>query len=284
MTPWNTSKHFGAALILFSLGISNAPATDYFSPRTAALGGAGKAGALGTDSIYLMPAMTSYLHGYAGSVGFFSYGGPDGAEPNGRVYHASAHDGSNEMFQAGVGYTRRADATMIHFGASKAITNVLGFGIGAKRHFHSASLESVNQTNISGVFFPLGFLQTSFMVDNILENNNSKKWNLYREFSIGTKFNIQKMLLIYIDPQYTPNKPGKAFGYQAGVELPLFSDLFARAGVNRDALQPHLGSYGRGIGWGAGWIFPKIAVDFAVYRTIEPVRSDGKVFSATVSF
>ncbi len=269
---------------LFTLLAGTAHATDYYSPRTAALGGAGKAGPLGTDSIYLAPAMTSFLKGYSGSVSYFGYDGPNDSEPHGRVFHMSAHDGSNEMFQAGVGYTRRADAVLVHFGASKALTQELGVGIGGKRFFNHAVLDSLNQANLSVVYFPLDWLQSTLLIDNLIENTASKRWNLYREVSLGTKFNIQKILLIYADPQYTPNAPGKKFGYQVGAELPLFSDLYARFGINRDVIQPHLAAYGRGVGWGAGWIFPKISLDFAMYRTIAPVRSSGKVFSATVSF
>src|SRR4051812_23643954 len=66
------------SLGLFSGGIW---ASDFHSPRTAALGGAGHAGPLLNDGVYLNPSFASFLPSYSVSGNLLLFHGPDG--PNG---------------------------------------------------------------------------------------------------------------------------------------------------------------------------------------------------------
>ena len=261
-----------------------ASAVDYFSPRTAGLGGAGRAGPLGTDSIYLAPAMTSFQKTYAISSSFDGYTGHDDTEPRGRVFNGSIVDGTNEMFQAGIGYTRRADATLFHFGASKALTNWLGFGIGGKRMFEHPGRDTVNQGTASTVVDIFSFLKAAITVDNLNEDRKSRTWNLYREYGLGLKASLRNILLLYYDPSYTPNLPQSKFGQAMAAELMVFQGFYVRYGINRNVIQANLGEYGRGIGYGGGFIFPKLSIDFSIYRTMTPQWSSGKLISATLMF
>jgi hypothetical protein len=129
---------------------------------------------------------------------------------------------------------------------------------------------------------PLPWIQFGFIIDNALQTSGMKAWNQYREFILGTKFNIQKILLLYVDPHVIPSKVGDSFGYEVGAELPIFADLYIRGGLNKNSFQPHLGVYGNGHGFGLGWAFPRISFDAALSRTIEPVSTNNFLISITI--
>lgn len=268
-------------LLLFS---SITYAADYHSPRTSALGGAGRGGPLLTDAIYLSPAMASFLPAYAVSTSFNGHTGKEDTEPKGRTYHFSLQDGRNEFFQAGLGYTRRADGAFLHLGVSKAVAQKYGVGIGSKYAFKSHGRAKAYDSTLSVIGSPIEWFQGSMVIDNLVETNKGKDWNLYREFVLGTKFSVMNLLMIYFDPHLIPNKPGKSFGYELGVELPLFTDFYLRIGKSENSMQPHIGTYGDGYGWGFGWIFPRLSIDAAIYRSVGPVLTDNKIISMTISY
>ena len=74
------------------------------------------------------------------------------------------------------------------------------------------------------------WFQTSLIVDNMLQS--APNMGFYREFIIGTKINIDRMLLLYFDPHWAPSLPSdqSSLGYEAGLEIPVFSDFFIRMG------------------------------------------------------
>lgn len=263
------------ALLLF-LSIP-ALASDFQSPRTAALGGAGHAAPMLTDSIYLNPSFTSFLHAYQASANYGVYKGgdqnPDGTQTiHGHLLNVAVQDGRNEMFQAGVGMTIREDAKYFDFGASKQVLDKLGFGLGGKYIVpNSGNGVKTQDFNASGTLVATNWAMASFMADNLVESQSLRAQNLYREFIIGTKFNIQNIMLIYLDPHYAPNAPGSHFGYENGVELTPFTDLFIRFGMFRASNIPELqNARGRGYGFGVGWVGPKLSLDYGLKRTLDP--------------
>ncbi len=269
-------------MVLTALSASPAIAIDYHSPRAAGLGGAGRGAPILTDALYMNPAMMSFLPSYSVAISRNSFAGPHDTEPKGRVINASIQDGTNPLFQAGVGYTRKTYGREVHVGASKKLIEQFGLGIGGKYLFGSESRPTAQDATFSALGAPFPFLQTGLIVDNLLETDKTKAWNRYREFALGFKFNIDRILLFYVDPHVVPGKPGDSFGYQAGVELPIMADLFLRGGLNRNSFQPHIGAYGRGHGFGFGWAFPRLSVDLALTRTFEPVRTNNFLFSFTM--
>ena len=111
------SLHRYAALtlliLLFSLtfGAPRDFASDFLSPRTAALGGAGHAGPLLNDAIYVNDSYISLLPTFsvAGNYGWGNYS--DGSYKY-RLQNASIQDGNpTDLFQAGIAYTKRDDGT-----------------------------------------------------------------------------------------------------------------------------------------------------------------------------
>lgn len=277
------SYRFFMSVSSFCMLVSlNAIATDYQSPRTAGLGGAGHAGPILTDAIYMNPAMMPFLQSYTMSISHNGYNGPDDSEPKGKLQNASIQDGTNTLFQAGVGYTRKTYGNMVNIGTSTRIFDKYGVGVGGKFLFGSASRESAQDVTVAALGSVTEWLQTGLILDNALSSDKSRQWNEGRELILAVKLNFQKMLLLYVDPHYVPSKTGSHLGIEAGFEIPLMQDLFIRGGINRDSFQPHLGAYGRGYGFGFGWSFPRISLDGSMSRTEGPVRTNNLLFSVTI--
>ena len=138
---WSGNHSFFTLVGLFLLlpiCSSTARSSDFQSPRTAALGGAGHANPMLNDAIYLNPSFTSFLPSYSMSGNYAFFGGPsncDGcgpSDPHGHVANASIQDGRSELFQAGVGLTLLNDRKILDVGASRTVVSKLGVGIGGK--------------------------------------------------------------------------------------------------------------------------------------------------------
>jgi hypothetical protein len=285
-------RNIASPLLLTTFFLSfSAFASDFQSPRTAALGGSGHAAPLLTDAIYQNPSFASFLHAYQGSLNYGVYKGgdeqPDGSKPvHGHLTNIAVQDGRNDMFQAGVGLTIREDSKYIDVGTSKAIVEKFGLGLGGKFILPNSGNGSRTQDfNISGTFLATDWAMASFLIDNIVQSNSLKAQNLYREFVLGTKINIQNLMLIYIDPHLAPNAPGSNFGYENGIELTPFTDLFIRFGMFRSSNVPELqNARGRGYGFGIGWVAPKLSLDYGLKRTLDPIVTNTHNFGMTVYF
>src|SRR4051794_17073158 len=148
-----------------------AHASDFHSPRTEALGGTGHASPLLTDAIYLNPSFSSFLQTHSLAFNYLSYGGatietPEGtSDYYGRNWNVSVIDGTQDsLFQAGVGYTRRNDSSMLHVGASKNIIQELGVGLGGKFIFpNDGSGKRINDATFSVTGIPTAWFQTAFI-------------------------------------------------------------------------------------------------------------------------
>jgi hypothetical protein len=267
-------------------------ASDFQSPRTAALGGAGHAGPLLNDAIYLNPSYTSFIRTHGLSYNFLTYRGETVETPDGlsdyycRNWNVSVLDGSpGSLFQAGVGFTRRNDASLLHIGASKNILERYGIGVGGKFIFPQVgNRERVGETNFSTTALISNWLQTAFIVDNILES--AKDRGYYREYTLGTKINIMSIVLLYIDPHWVPTLPGgqDPWGYEAGIEFPFTIDLFLRAGMYKNSMIPFEALRGNGFGFGAGWLGPRLSLDYSFSRVTSPIPASAHQFGATLFF
>lgn len=250
---------------------------DFYSPRMAGLAGSGRAGPLLNDAIYLNPSFTSFLPTYSLSGNQLTYSGD--ADPalgpgsrQGRNVSFSIVDGRNPLFQAGVAYTRREDGTMVHVGASKALLQRLGLGIGGKFFLKGSGKPTGQELVVSTTAVPVEWFQVAAVVDNALDSEASRARGLRREFILGTKFNLDRIVLVYFDPQYAPARPGsQRYGFSAGLEFVLMADLFLRTGMFRNTVIPHaMNTVGRGYGVGLGWVGPRMSLDYGLSRTVDP--------------
>jgi hypothetical protein len=261
---------------------SSLHASDFHSARTAGLGGAGHAAPILTDAIYMNPAMISFLSAYSIGATWNSYSGPNDSEPNGHLANLSIQDGTNSIFQAGLGYTRKAYGKQVSIGASTRLFERYGIGVGGKFLFGSGSRESAQDTIVSFLASPFRWLQASVIADNIIQGDKTKQWGLRREYILGLKANIEGILILYFDPHLAPNDVESSYGYELGAELPLMGDLYIRGGVNRNSFQPHLGTYGDGHSIGIGVVFPRLSLDAAMIKSKEPIRTNNWTVSITI--
>jgi hypothetical protein len=264
-----------------------AVASDFQSPRTAALGGAGHAGPLLNDAIYLNPSFVSLLATYAVSGNYFLYHGTgDSPDPHGHGLNASIQDGRSELFQAGVGYTLRENESILNIGASKQIVQRAGVGMGGKFIFpKDPSRPMIKDMTFSVTAVPYDIFQVAFIVDNLIESASEKSYGLLREYILGTKLNLQQIVLIYFDPHLAPDDPvNSSFGYETGIEWPIMNDFMLRAGMFRNSNLPIEYTRGRGYGIGVGWIAPRISFDYAFSRAIDPLAFSSHFFGFTAFF
>ncbi len=290
------SLHFSAllslSLALSTLVTTSALASDYQSPRTAALGGAGHAAPMLTDSIYLNPSYASFLQAQIMSFnyGFFRGGDeqPDGSRPiHGHMLNVGIQDGRTEMFQAGVGGTLRDWGKILNIGASKSFFSMLGVGLGGKMIFPNSGNGDKSQDLIfASTFIATAWFQTAVVIDNLVDGESMRAQGLYREYILATKFNAMNIAFVYLDPHLAPNIPGQAsFGYESGLELTPMTDLFIRLGAfNNSNIAELYNARGRGYGFGLGWIGPRVSLDYGLKRVLYPVVSNTQNFGMTVFF
>ncbi|MDR3605838.1 MAG: hypothetical protein P4M08_00490 [Oligoflexia bacterium] len=259
------------------------------SPRTAALGGAGHAGPILNDAIYMNPSYAAFTPSYGLEANYLYYNSPaapDGSEDyHGHLTNFSVQDGRNPLFQAGVGYSLRDQGKLLNIGAAKAAIQQLGFGIGGKFYFPNSG-SGFADTIVSTTFVATSWLQVAAIVDNAVQSSNAVAQGFYRQYILGTKLNVKSIMLIYADPHLTPNAPNQPmYGYETGVELTPFNDLFFRGGLFRNSATPELNNlYGRGYGFGFGWLGPRISLDYGLRHVVNPVQVVSHNFGVTIFF
>jgi hypothetical protein len=270
-------------------------ASDFQSPRASALGGAGHAGPMLNDAIYLNPSFVSFLPSYSLSGNYSFFKGPDNgagssSDPHGHILNASLQDGRSELFQAGVGLTLMDDRRMIHIGASRTIVTRFGVGAGAKLVLPNVKSPSpIWDSTLSVTGVPWDWLQLAAVLDNVAEPDDGLRFGMVREYILGSKFNIKGIVLAYFDPHWAPHASAVAgshdeFGHELGLEFPFFQELFFRLGNFRNANVPWLNLRGRGYTTGLGWIGPRMSLDGSIHRLLEPLVVTTYNFGFTVYF
>ncbi|MEK6707037.1 MAG: hypothetical protein AABZ06_14760 [Bdellovibrionota bacterium] len=269
--------------LIFFLALSNhARASDFHSPRTAALGGSAHAGPLLNDSIYLNPSFSSFLTTYSISVNYLWFKGL----LHGHGLNASIQDGRSEMFQAGVAFTQAETGRSLHVASSKKLSGRLAIGLGGKFFFpDDNSYTQIRDGLLSASLILSDWLHIVGIVDNVIESSEGKARGLYRELILGTKFNIKGIVLVYFDPHLVPNiKDTSSFGHESGLEFPMMSDFFFRLGAFRNSTIPFESARGNGYGIGAGWLAPRISIDYGVSRVLSPVVTTSQSIGMTIFF
>lgn len=264
-----------------------AHAIDFFSPRISALGGAGRAGPVNNDAIYLNPSFESFVGNYSIAATYLPYGVDTGTPTYvGRSFNFSILDGRNDMFQAGVGLTMRDGGNFVHVSTSKAIFRAMGVGLSAKFFMsQNAALKNFTDFSLSMTGILSSWLQAALVVDNVAQTTEGKAFGLQREFALGFKTNISSILMLYFDPHYTPDLAdtslnGTRAGFSAGAELSVFTDIYLRGGYFVNTLIPHQNIRATGFGLGAGWLAPRISFDYGFMRGLASAPNTGANFYA----
>ena len=267
------------ALLTSLLAVFPTFASDFHSPRTASLGGAGHATALGNDSVFLNPAYTPFIN--STSVGLYwlawnsNYGG------YGRNYSVSIQDGRSDVFQAAIAHTQRDQGRFLHIGASKSLIQKTGLGIGAKMYFPADQNWTAGDLTIGITALPVAWFQAAIVVDNIFESPGGRSINLSREWILGTRFSLLDIVTLYADPMFLPSLSAQ-FGFEGGAEFHIMMDLNARVGYFANSMVPMLSRRDQGWSIGGGWAFPRITLDYAYISTSSGAFAHD--FGATIYF
>ena len=277
------TRIFVIAGITALLSTGSALATDYHSPRTAALGGSGRAGPLLNDAIYLNPSYASFMPTNSVGASYQWFNGdvmnlPQGPiEQHSRLYNISIQDGRNPTFQAGGGYSVLGDGAMLNLGAAKSFVQRWGAGLGLKFFFpNNPDVASVREGIVSSTLIAGGWIQLAAIMDNAFQTQPAQARKMYREFALAAKVNISGIAIIYLDPHYTPDLPlgpageDRRYGHELGLELTIMNDLFLRGGVFKNAYIPFQGDRAGGFGLGAGWVTPRMSLDYGMTRVVHP--------------
>lgn len=282
-------KTFRILSCLLFLGCSVALASDYHSPRTAALGGASRANPILNDSLYLNPSFASFLPTYSLALGWSSYRGTP--QYGGRAYNISILDGRSPLFQAGVGYTVKDGGANIHVAAAKAVLERMGVGVGAKFFMsRDRDVRSAQDLSFGVTYIPVESFQFALVGENLLGTDDGKSQNWSRSVVLGSQFNVMNIFSLMLDGRYTPEvSTGTRAGYAVGVEFKVMSDFYLRGGTFQNMIVPFARAQGRGGSIGVGWIGPRISLDYALTRMLgSPVAgippASAHQFSATMYF
>ncbi len=275
-----------AAKFALFLSLFSAPAlaSDFGTARIVGLAGAGHAGPLLTDALYLNPSFISFLPSFAASgTGAFA---PQPQNGN-TMFGLAIQDGHQEFwFQAGMAYVFRSDTHLFTVGLAKALHKRLSIGIGAKLGIPTdPSIAQFGDVSASATYIPLEWLQLSLTAQNLIELNVARQLGFLREITLGTKFNVMSIFLVYADPHWTPSIPSlDSLGIEGGLEFPFLKDFFLRMGYFHNSSQPLVGGVrANGYGFGAGWLAPRLSIDYAFQRVFIP-NGNAHYVSLTVFF
>jgi hypothetical protein len=279
--------------ICFLSFLTLSQAADFHSPRTDALGGAGHASPLLSDSLYLNPSFLSYNYTHALIFNYLLYDFKNPVDPvsnlssKGKNFNISVVDGTKEaLFQAGVGYTKREDARFLHLVASKSLLERLSIGMGTKVIFPQANRTRLLDTYLSASLLASSWFQASLIADNLFQSALSLGLN--RQYTLGTKFNVMTIIFLYLDPHWIsqplPEFNQKNFGYQAGIEFPFMEQLFLRAGKFHNSTIPYQGQSGDGYGVGVGWLAPKLLLEYSLSQVTSGILGYSHTFGIGIYF
>jgi hypothetical protein len=264
-------------------------ASDFQTPRTSGLGGAGHAAPVLTDAVYQNPSYISMMPVLALGLNDLSYPGrglpksANGDEAFSNSYNVSAQNGSRDSwFQYGIGYSQGDFFSSVHLVFSKGFSDRFSMGIGTKVITPAGGTEERfvdGSLAVSGI--ATDWFRFSLILDNVLDSGKAN--GLSREFTLGTKFNLFSVLQLYLDPLWVSDSifGQSGWGYELGAEFPFLDYFFLRTGIFKNANVPHEGLRGDGFGFGLGILMPFTSLDYAYTRVLGAVTTFAHHFSIT---
>jgi len=203
----------------------------------------------------------------------------------GRQYQVSVQDGRTELLQAGAAYTMRDDAIFIHFGISKTVVKRLGFGLSTKLIRNNTTTAMAPELVFSTTVIAADWLQFALVADNLLSSAVARSIDLIPVVTLAAKVNVMGIALLYFDPRYYPSGGAAGtLGHSAGLELTVLKEAFLRLGQFSGTSFSPTGRRSTGYGFGAGWIAPRISLDYGFARSVSPVERSEHTVSATIFF
>ena len=264
------------SLFQFLIPIQDSFGSDFQSPRTTALGGAGHAAPFLTDAIYLNPSHLYLLPFFGAGANYLyheaSFFPSTTGSGVGSDYNLSVMASSRQLpVQFGAGYTRRDDGTLIHFAASFGLWDRLSLGVGAQfLTTPSGNLIGSPDMGLSMSMIVSTSFRLAVVVDHVLGALQSN--GFFTDIIVGSKWQILPEWSILVDPHFGPDTLGGAYalGIEAGTEVRIGEYLFVRAGGYSNSVLPFVQVKGSGVSGGLGFTFPKVAIDYALGGVLSP--------------
>ena len=262
-------------LIGITLGVSYSAwihASEFQSPRVAALGGAGRASPLSTDAIYLNPSYIPQIPLHVISLNYLNYKGISGDyyAPKGYILNAAFQDGTRgSYFQAGLGYTRLTNGSMFHLGVAAEINANWSVGVSAK--LLQPRFQFMNQVvngSLSMTWVLSKMVRAAVIADNLFKSGLDQ--GLLREVTLAMKFGFGPDLSLFIDPHWYPDLGSypETFGGEFGIEYFVTDIICLRAGGFKNS-KPNFQSQRRdGAAVGIGFVLPRTAIDYSYSRVL----------------
>ncbi|MBI2712538.1 MAG: hypothetical protein HYX41_06780 [Bdellovibrio sp.] len=272
-------KWFWNRILFFTLLIWSGlcGASDFQSPRTSGLGGAGHAGPFLTETIYLNPSYLPRVPFYAMGVNYLAHA-PDafvpssGGSPVGSNYNFSVMASTRDLpVQIGAGYSRRDDGTLIHFAAAVSLGERVSFGVGSKFSTNSQGIiVGSPDLSLSATWIASNMFRFALVVDNLLESLSGSRF--YREFVFGSKVQLNSSFSLYLDPHWSADATGNqgTFGFEGGAELRVLEYFFLRTGGFSSSTLPFQALRGSGFSAGLGLSMPKVSMDYSISQVVQP--------------
>lgn len=259
-------------LLLSTLVPRFSDASDFYTPRMSALGGAGHAFPKFSDAVYLNPSYVSLIPAYALSLNSLGASAPNLTSS---YFNFSMIAGARSLpVHFGLGYARREDGTLANITLSKSLSERLSLGFGAQFYSPFAATGASADFSISSTFVAPAGIQISLLIDHLTEQLASSGFT--REITLGTKFSVGSRFAFLIDPHW--NSSG--FGIQVGTEVSFLEYLFVRLGGFTRSTAAFNNVAGDGWGTGLGLALPQFSFDYSYSRSASDTHSLG----ATVYF
>jgi hypothetical protein len=252
---------------MVSMSCAHAWGPDFQSARTLSLSQGGRAGALMTDTIVMNPSML----GFQPLVAFSGTGFWQREESSNRGFNLGVVDGKNELFTAGLSFTRARQFNIFHLSAAKKVFQWLSLGAHGKRYSSRSTTPLPAARGITGydgglsatVSLPKGALPLPLNIaltsDNLLSKSGHEESIGPRQVAVGAKTSVVDVLIFYLDyVQYLPENFPSYGKPSLGGELSITPELFARVSA--------FGFRERGWGLGAGWLGPRVALNYGYQR------------------
>jgi len=270
-----------------------AKASDFQSPRTIGLGGAGHASPLFTDAIYLNPSYIPMLPVYALSLNYLWFDAGQIATSPGTTdnyrhdLNFSFQNGNREApVQFGAGYTLRESYSLIHLAAAKSFGDgKFSVGLGSKVILPDdpSAAKTLDGSLSFSAILSEGF-RASLIFDNLF--NAAQDRGFVSEYILGTKWSIASFFQLYLDPHLYPtlSSDPSHWGYEMGAELPFLENFSFRMGGFNNSMISYQTQRGDGFGLGLGWLTPLFSFDIGLSKTTQPISAFAESLQITFCF
>jgi len=259
--------------------LANSPVRDGFA-------GAGRSG-IPREALFSNPAALSALE-TSWAFAYYTKSRMSDLDSGGRNLHLGVYDGQNELFKAGLSYSRESraksvatgityiDQTELRVGGGRMLAKNISGGATVKYRTRRMGAEETKKIDgDAGILFPL--FQDMFAgitYENIafIDPENPTSIN------VGLKYSLMQSIGLLADA--TRITAGDFRGENAwalGVEFSMVSDFFFRAGLFKNTA-----TQTRGKSFGISWVGPRASFDYAIKMAKDFPRERDHVLGISV--